>query len=169
MSLSEPDGSLSLGEPQARSRSIVVAHGPNLNLLGQRQPAIYGHATLDDLVTLARARAEGYGYELISYQSNSEADLVGLIHGLGPACRVLILNAGALTHYSWAIADAIASKNIPTIELHITNPAARESFRTISVLAQVTSGSIAGFGSIGYALAVDAAVLLDAKADASHG
>ena len=81
----------------------------------------------------------------------------------------MILNAGAFTHYSWAIADAIASKNVPTIELHISNPAARENFRTLSVLAAVVSGSISGFGEIGYVLAVQAAALLDQGVDSRRG
>jgi 3-dehydroquinate dehydratase-2 len=143
------------------SRSIMVAHGPNLNLLGTRQPEIYGSTTLDELLVVATDEAAKAGYALVGVQTNSEGELIELIHGLDPSTAALILNAGALTHYSWALADAIASKRVPTIELHISNPAAREDFRRTSVLAAVVRGSIAGFGALGYALAVQAAVRLD--------
>ncbi|WP_276944906.1 type II 3-dehydroquinate dehydratase [Ferrimicrobium acidiphilum] len=149
--------------------SIALVHGPNLNLLGERQPEIYGMGTLDDLTQLAREAAIEHGYELASLQTNSEAELIEAIHGLDSSTVALILNAGAFTHYSWAIADAIASKNVPTIELHISNPAARENFRTLSVLAAVVSGSISGFGEIGYVLAVQAAALLDQGVDSRRG
>ncbi|WP_298209352.1 type II 3-dehydroquinate dehydratase [Ferrimicrobium sp.] len=158
-----------LAPPIEPSRSIALVHGPNLNLLGQRQPEIYGATTLDELTQLAQRTASDLGYGFRSLQTNSEAELVDAIHTLDAQTAALILNAGAFTHYSWAIADAIASRRIPTIELHISNPAAREDFRTISVLAAVASGSIAGFGSIGYVLAVQAAVLLDQGNDSRHG
>ncbi|MCL5973922.1 MULTISPECIES: type II 3-dehydroquinate dehydratase [Ferrimicrobium] len=158
-----------LPDAPGEGRVIAMVHGPNLNLLGERQPALYGHATLDELVDLARTTAQEHGYDLVSCQTNCEADLIEAIHRLGPEVAALVLNAGAFTHYSWAVADAIAAKNVPTIELHITNPAARESFRTISVLSGVVSGSIAGFGSLGYVLAVEAAILLDTQGEARHG
>jgi 3-dehydroquinate dehydratase-2 len=125
--------------------------------------------TLDELTQLARETALQYGYELASLQTNSEAELIEVIHSLDSSTAALILNAGAFTHYSWAIADAIASKNVPTIELHISNPAARENFRTLSVLAAVVSGSISGFGELGYVLAVEAAALLGGGEDSRRG
>ncbi|WP_298347695.1 type II 3-dehydroquinate dehydratase [Ferrimicrobium sp.] len=150
-------------------RLIVLVHGPNLNLLGLRQPEIYGTTTLDELTQLAAQTATELGYGFVNHQTNSEAELIDVIHALGAETAALILNAGAFTHYSWAIADAIAAKRVPTIELHISNPAAREDFRTISVLSAVASGSIAGFGSIGYVLAVQAAALLDQGGDSRRG
>lgn len=133
---------------------LLVLNGPNLNLLGRREPAIYGTASLDEVLARARRRAATVGYELVHLQSNAEAELIDAIHHAVGEVDGLILNAGALTHTSWAIADAIAGVELPTVEVHLSNPAAREPFRHTSVLAAVVVGSIAGFGGLSYELAV---------------
>lgn len=133
---------------------LLVLNGPNLNLLGRREPEIYGTASLDEVLARARRRAATLGYELVHLQSNAEAELIDAIHHAAGEVDGLILNAGALTHTSWAIADAIAGVELPTVEVHLSNPAAREPFRHTSVLAAVVVGSIAGFGGLSYELAV---------------
>lgn len=141
-------------------RSIALVNGPNLNLLGRREPAVYGTSTLAELVAEARLAAESAGFNLIDFTSNHEGDLVEYIQSLPGDCSALVANCGALTHYSHALADAIAARGIPTIELHISNPLAREEFRHTSVLARVTAGAVFGFGGLGYRIAVLAAVEL---------
>jgi 3-dehydroquinate dehydratase-2 len=136
--------------------TILLLHGPNLNLLGQREPEIYGTATLADHVgTTVRAAAE-HGYEVEDLQSNHEGDLVDAIHGARGRCAAIILNAGAFTHYSWAIHDALAAFAGPIVEVHLSNPNAREAWRHTSVVSPVATGSIVGFGGVGYQLAVTA-------------
>lgn len=140
-------------------RSILVVHGPNLNLLGTREPAIYGTATVDDHVETVRARVgtlSGSSVSVEAFQSNSEAEIVGAIQGAKDRYDAVIINAGALTHYSWALHDALRSYPGIAVEVHLSNPTAREEFRHVSVLAGVVAGTIAGFGGLGYALAVDA-------------
>jgi 3-dehydroquinate dehydratase-2 len=136
---------------------IFCLNGPNLNLLGQREPHIYGHTTLADIETVMRRRAEGHGSTLTFRQTNHEGVLVDWIQEARTAASVLILNAGAYTHTSVAVHDALKALNIPVIELHLSNPAVRESFRAHSYVATVAKGVIAGFGAYGYELAVDAA------------
>lgn len=136
-------------------RSILVIHGPNLNLLGTREPAIYGSATLDDHVETVRRRV-GDSIEVTSLQSNSEAEIVGAVQGASGRYDALIINAGALTHYSWALHDAVRSYPGVVVEVHLSNPGAREAFRHVSVLAPVVAGTISGFGGAGYLLAADA-------------
>ena len=135
---------------------VLLLSGPNLNLLGQREPAVYGSDTLDDHVARARAAAGELGLELEHLQSNSEGELVDAIHGARGRCAAIVINAGAFTHYAWALHDALATFDGPKIELHISNPAAREPWRHTSVLAPVVSGSIVGFKGLGYELAVRA-------------
>jgi len=137
-------------------RLIVLLSGPNLDLLGQREPAIYGTATLDDHVATATAAASGLGYALEHRQSNHEGELVEAVHAARGRAAAMIVNAGALSHSSWSLHDALAAFDGVVVELHLSNPAAREPFRHTSVIAPVAAGCIAGFGGIGYGLAVDA-------------
>ena len=141
----------------ARGRLLLLS-GPNLNLLGDREPEVYGTATLDEHVAAARAAAEDHGYGLEHVQSNHEGDLVGAAQGARGSFMAIIVNAGALTHTSWSLHDALAAFDGVVIELHLSNPAAREPFRHTSTIAPVADGCIAGFGGLGYPLAVEAAV-----------
>jgi len=138
--------------------TILLLSGPNLNLFGQREPAVYGTDTLDDMVDDARAIAEKAGHALEHLQSNHEGDLVDAIHGARGRCAAIVINAGALTHYSYALADALATFDGLKVELHVSNPMAREDWRRESVIAPYVTGSIAGFGRAGYALALQAVV-----------
>lgn len=135
---------------------VLLVSGPNLNLLGEREPDVYGTATLDDHVTAARAAAGGLGFTLEHVQSNHEGDLVEAIQGARGRAVAIIINAGALSHTSWSIHDALATFDGAVVELHISNPAAREPFRHTSTIAPVADGCIAGFGGLGYPLAVEA-------------
>jgi len=139
---------------------VLLIHGPNLNLLGQREPEIYGLNKLTDYVTRARELAEIAGFTLEDLQSNHEGEIVDAIHQARDRCAAIIINAGALTHYAWSLHDALATFSGPIIEVHISQPNAREPWRHTSVVAPVASGSIAGFGMLGYELAVEAVVRL---------
>jgi 3-dehydroquinate dehydratase II len=139
----------------ARGRVLLLS-GPNLNLLGDREPAVYGTTTLDEHVAAARAAAEHLGFELDHVQSNHEGDLIGAVQGARGSAVAVIVNAGALTHTSWSLHDALAAFDGIVIELHLSNPAAREPYRHTSVVAPAADGSIAGFGGLGYPLAVEA-------------
>jgi 3-dehydroquinate dehydratase-2 len=139
---------------------VLLLSGPNLNLLGEREPAVYGTATLDDHVTRAVATAVGHGLELTHIQSNHEGELIDAVHAARGTTDALIINAGALSHTSWSLHDAVAAFDGPVVELHLSNPAAREPFRHTSVLAPVANGVVAGFGGLGYQLAVDAVAAL---------
>ncbi|MCU1380363.1 MAG: 3-dehydroquinate dehydratase [Acidimicrobiales bacterium] len=136
--------------------TVLLLHGPNLNLLGEREPEIYGSATLEDHVATARTAAEGAGLTLEHLQSNHEGDLVEAIHGARGRCAAIIINPGALTHYAWSLHDALAAYDGIVVELHLSNPNAREPWRHTSVISPVADGSIVGFGGHGYALAVEA-------------
>jgi len=136
--------------------TIALLHGPNLNLLGQREPHIYGSATLDDYVAATTAAAAEYGHTVEPFQSNHEGALVDAIHLARQGAAAIIINPGAFTHYAWAIHDALAAFNGPIIEVHISNPNAREPWRHTSVVAPVATGSIMGLGMHGYELAVAA-------------
>lgn len=135
---------------------VLLLSGPNLNLLGEREPEIYGTVTLDDLVAKARASADKHGLDLEHVQSNGERELVEAIQQARARCAAIIINAGALTHYGWSLHDALAAFDGVVVELHISNPNAREPWRHTSVIAPVARGSIVGFGGFGYELAVDA-------------
>ena len=137
-------------------RIVLLLSGPNLNLLGDREPEIYGTATLDDHVAAARAVAETHGLSLEHLQSNHEGDLVEAVQGARGRCAAIIINAAALTHYGRSIQDALSTFDGPIIELHISNPNAREPWRHTSVVAPVATGSIVGLGIHGYELAVAA-------------
>jgi 3-dehydroquinate dehydratase-2 len=140
--------------------TVLLLSGPNLNLLGIRQPDIYGTATLDDHVARARAAAEGRGLTLEHVQSNHEGDLVEAVHAARGRVAAIIVNAAALTHYSWSLHDALAAFDGPVVELHLSNTAAREPWRHTSVVSPVATGTITGFGGHGYELAVDAVARL---------
>jgi len=136
--------------------TVLLLHGPNLNLLGEREPEIYGTETLDDYVALARDSARRHGLEIDAAQSNAEGDLIDHIQSARGRCAAIIINPGAFTHYAWAIHDALAAFDGPIVEVHISNPNAREPWRHTSVVAPVATGSIMGFGKLGYDLAVRA-------------
>lgn len=136
--------------------SILILNGPNLNLLGTRQPEVYGHETLGDIEAMCRAHAEALGLALDFAQRNHEGALIDAIHAARGQHDGIILNAGAYTHTSIALMDAISSAEVPTIELHLSNVHARESFRHRSYIARVALGVICGFGAQGYVLAIDA-------------
>ena len=144
----------------APSRTILLLSGPNLNLLGEREPEIYGTTTLADLVDIATNTAAERGYEVEHLQSNREGDLVEAIHGARDRCDAVVLNAGAFTHYSFALADALATFTGVKVELHISNPEAREHWRHDSVISPYMTATMAGFGAAGYGLAVEGAVAL---------
>ena len=135
---------------------LLVIHGANLNLLGQREPEIYGTATLADYVASVRAAAGPYGLEVESVQSNHEGDVVDAIHAARGRCDAILINPGAFTHYAWSIHDALSTFAGPVVEVHISNPNAREAWRHTSVVAPVATGSIMGLGMHGYELAVHA-------------
>jgi 3-dehydroquinate dehydratase-2 len=135
---------------------ILLLSGPNLNLLGEREPAIYGHATLSDHVEAASNAAEALGHKLEHLQSNHEGDLIEAVQQARGRAAAIVVNAGALSHTSWALHDALAAFDGVVVELHLSNPAAREPFRHTSVIAPVADGSVAGFGALGYPLAVEA-------------
>ena len=137
-------------------KQVLLVSGPNLNLLGEREPEIYGESTLDDYVTRAESVAAEYGYELIHRQYNDEGSIVEEIQLARNAHLGIIINPGALTHYGWSIHDALAAFEGPVIELHLSNPNARESWRHTSVVAPVATGSIIGLGGYGYELAMHA-------------
>lgn len=145
---------------------VLLLSGPNLNLLGAREPEVYGTATLDDHVKRAAAAAGRHGLELGHLQSNHEGELIEAVHAARGTTDALIINAGALSHTSWSLHDAVAAFDGPVVELHLSNPAAREPFRHTSVLAPVANGVVAGFGGLGYELAVDAVAALLKGAEA---
>lgn len=148
------------------ARTVLLLSGPNLGLLGQRQPEVYGTATLADHVSAATEAGRRLGLEVAHVQSDHEGALVEAVHGARGRAAALVVNAGALSHTSWSLHDAVAAFDGPVVELHISNPAAREPFRHTSVLAPVAAGSIAGFGGLGYVLAIEAVGrLLDRGAD----
>jgi 3-dehydroquinate dehydratase II len=140
---------------------IYILNGPNLNLLGMREPEIYGSDTLDDIAARLDDQAREAGAEIDFRQSNHEGHLVDWLHeASAEGAKAVILNAGAYTHTSVALYDAIKGIKVPVIEVHISNPHAREEFRHHSFISPVASGIIVGFGTHGYSLALDAALAL---------
>lgn len=134
---------------------IAIINGPNLNLLGKRQPEIYGEETFENFLRQLREQFPDTAIEY--YQSNSEGDIIDHIHKLGyeiPECEGIVINPGAYSHYSYAIADAISSIGIPVVEVHISNIMSREDFRHQTVTAQACKGVLSGFGLEGYSMAV---------------
>ena len=140
--------------------TILLLSGPNLNLLGEREPEHYGTTTLDDLVAIARETAAKLGHDLEHVQSNHEGVLIDAIHGARGRCGAIVVNAGAFSHYAFALTDALAMFEGPTIEVHLSNPYARERWRHRSVLSPVVDGAIVGLKATGYRLAVEAAATL---------
>jgi 3-dehydroquinate dehydratase-2 len=141
--------------------TIYVLNGPNLNLLGTREPEIYGSDTLDDIAGALEDRARELGLSIDMRQSNHEGHLIDWLHEANAeGAKAVILNAGGFTHTSVALHDAVKAIAVPVIEVHLSNPQARQSFRRRSFIAPVARGSIAGFGSLGYQLALDAAARL---------
>ena len=137
-------------------KKISLIHGPNINLTGNREPGIYGRDSLAAINEDVVRKCEASGWQCVVFQSNSEGALIDRIHAAREECAAIIINAGAYTHYSYAIRDAIAAVRLPCVEVHLSNVHAREEFRHKSVIAPVCAGGIFGFGKQGYLLAVDA-------------
>lgn len=133
---------------------VLLLSGPNLGLLGEREPLIYGTDTLADHVERSRAVADEHGLALEHLQSDHEGVLVEAVHGARGRAAAIVINAAALTHYGWSLHDALASFDGPVVEVHLSNPNAREPWRHTSVLAPVATGTISGLGGLGYELAL---------------
>lgn len=145
----------------ADATTVFVLNGPNLNLLGTREPEIYGSDTLDDIAGRLEDQAQGLGLSIDMRQSNHEGHLIDWLHEAnGRGAKAVILNPGGFTHTSVALHDAIKSIAVPVIEVHLSNPHAREPFRHKSFVGRAAKGTIAGFGALSYALALDAAARL---------
>ena len=142
---------------------LLFLNGPNLNLLGQREPEVYGRMTLAEIEAKVRQRAKELGAEVDFRQTNVEGELIGWIQGAKGKFDVIVLNAAGYTHTSVALRDAIAATGVPTIEIHVSNIHAREDFRHKSLIAPVCVGQICGFGATSYILAVDASVNVNVK------
>ena len=141
-------------------RRVLVLNGPNLGRLGSREPDVYGATSYDDLVELCRKAGSDLGLDVEVRQTDDEAELVGWLHEAADGQLPVVLNPAAFTHYSYALRDACAQRTAPLVEVHISNPAAREEFRHASVVAAVASGTIAGFGTDSYRLALRAIATL---------
>ncbi len=139
---------------------IYIINGPNLNLLGQREPDIYGHQTLADIESSCRDHAAKAGYDIVFKQSNIEGELVDMIQEAGAKGCALVINPAAYTHSSIALHDALKMLTIPTIEVHLSQPAARETFRQISYVSMAVTATISGLGANSYILGLDAATKL---------
>ena len=138
------------------NKRLLLLNGPNLNLLGTRRPEVYGSTTLDEVVLQVRQRATELGLDIVPFQSNSEGALIDAIHDARTTCAGILFNPGAYTHTSVAIRDAIEAVELPVIEVHISNIHKREAFRHHSYVSQVAVGVIAGCGTHGYILALEA-------------
>ena len=140
------------------AHTVFVLNGPNLNLLGLREPAIYGHDTLDDIAGMMEDRARELGLEIDLRQSDHEGHLIDWMHeAQAVGAKAVLLNAGGFTHTSVALHDAIKSIATPVIEVHLSNPHAREDFRHVSMIGRAAKGTVAGFGALSYILALEAA------------
>jgi 3-dehydroquinate dehydratase-2 len=142
---------------------VLVLNGPNLGRLGIREPEVYGHASIDDLAELCRSTGRALGLHVDVRQTDDESELIGWVHEAADTRMPVVLNPAAFTHYSYALRDALAMRTAPLVEVHISNPAARESFRHTSVVSAVADGTIAGFGLISYQLALQAIAALAAE------
>jgi 3-dehydroquinate dehydratase-2 len=134
---------------------ILIVHGPNLNILGQRAQELYGSKTLEEINSLLRRRAQELGVEIVAFQSNSEGALIDFIQAQSPQADGIVINPGALTHYGLSLRDALADTSLPIIEVHLTNIYAREGFRHKSVISPIARGSISGLGWRGYVAALE--------------
>ena len=148
---------------KSKLQTVLVLSGPNLNLLGQRQPEIYGTDSLKDHMRRVEETATQFGLQIETVSAQGVAEIVEAIHSARDRCAAIIINPGALTHFAWSLHDALASFAGPIIEVHLSNPATRETWRHESVVAPVSDGSIAGFGGLGYVLAVQAVARLLAR------
>lgn len=137
---------------------ILVLNGPNLNMLGQREPEVYGRDTLADIIARVEKRAAEIGASILAFQSNHEGALIDFLQENAKDARGIIINPGALGHYSYALRDAIAGAALPTVEVHISNVFAREPFRHVSVLSGVCKGVVSGLGWRGYIFALESLV-----------
>jgi 3-dehydroquinate dehydratase type II len=143
--------------PEASAPIVLVLNGPNLNLLGTREPGVYGRTTLAEIESDLKEDGEALGLRVETFQSNHEGALIDRIHEARGRAKVIIINAGAYTHTSIALRDALAGVGLPVIEVHLSNVAAREEFRHHSMIAPVSVGQIVGLGPLGYRLALEAA------------
>ena len=147
------------------TRRVLVLNGPNLSRLGSREPDVYGHATFEDVAAECRVVAAELGLQADVRQTDSESELVGWLHEAADDNLPVVINPAAFTHYSYALRDAVAQVGAPVVEIHLSNPAAREEFRHTSVVAAVCQGTIAGFGVDSYRLGLRAiAALLEPSA-----
>jgi len=157
------DASNSAANSAGEGLVVSLLHGPNLNLLGEREPTIYGTATLADYVAAASQTASEFGLTVEAFQTNHEGQLVDAIHAARGRSVAIIINPGAFTHYAWSLHDALAAFEGPVIEVHISNPNAREAWRHTSVVSPVAAGTIVGLGLHGYELAVRAVARMIGK------
>jgi 3-dehydroquinate dehydratase-2 len=146
-------------------RHVLVLNGPNLGRLGVREPDIYGSVSFEELAELCRAAGRSLGLHVEVRQTDDEAEMISWVHEAASARMPIVINPAAFTHYSYALRDALAMRTAPLVEVHISNPAARESFRHTSVVAAVADGTVAGFGPLSYQLALQAIAELTAKPD----
>jgi len=147
-------------------RTVLVLNGPNLSRLGSREPDVYGTASIDDLAAACAATAAELELAVDFRQTDDEAELLAWVHEAADLRMPIVLNPAAFTHYSYALRDALAMRTAPLVEVHLSNPAAREAFRHTSVVAAVADGTVAGFGFLSYQLALRAVAALAAAADA---
>jgi len=147
---------------------VLVLNGPNLGRLGAREPEIYGSATLADLAATCQEAGRELGLDVEVRQTDDEAELIGWIHQAADSRTPVVLNPAAFTHYSYALRDALAMRTAPLVEVHLSNPAAREEFRHTSVVAAVADGTVAGFGLLSYRLALTAIAALTGAAGLSQ-
>ena len=152
-------------EESRMSKPLHIINGPNLNLLGTREPDVYGTTTLADIEAMCVARAKTHGLNVVCAQSNDEGEMVNFVQAARTQAASLIINAGAYSHTSVAILDALQAVEIPIMEVHLSNIFAREEFRHHSYVSAVASGVICGLGAQGYEMAIDALATLLAKAD----
>ena len=151
----EPEIRGSAGGSSGAALKILVVHGPNLNLLGRRQPDVYGTVTLDEINSRVTRRAQELGVEIECFQSNSEGDIISFLQGAAASSQGIVINPGALGHYSYALHDALLDTGIPSIETHLSNVQAREEWRRRSVIGPAARGTVSGFGWRSYTAALD--------------